>query len=182
LREEQKSADQYIGKKFGMLTVLAATGERVRRARMYRMRCDCGNEIVRRITQVKHGKTVSCGCQRGVRLAPGDGGLNLLFHEYQAGAKKRGLEFQISRDDFTALTAQACHYCGTLPHKTRTFLNAKTDHSRYTYNGIDRVDNIRGYTPNNCVPCCHRCNVAKGTMSRDEFIAMAREVVARHPP
>jgi hypothetical protein len=33
----------------------------------------------------------------------------------------------------------------------------------YTYNGIDRVDNSKGYTPENTVPCCKICNKIKGT-------------------
>ena len=40
----------------------------------------------------------------------------------------------------------------------------------YTYNGIDRVDNTRGYTLDNVVPCCFKCNRAKDTMTKEEFL------------
>jgi 5-methylcytosine-specific restriction endonuclease McrA len=39
----------------------------------------------------------------------------------------------------------------------------------YIYNGIDRIDNERGYLPDNAVPCCKRCNQAKADMAIDEF-------------
>jgi hypothetical protein len=40
-------------------------------------------------------------------------------------------------------------------------------------NGIDRVDNTKGYSVDNCVPCCRRCNVAKADMTPDQFLGWA---------
>lgn len=40
-----------------------------------------------------------------------------------------------------------------------------------TDNGIDRVDNSKGYTSDNCVPCCWACNNAKKNNSSSEFLA-----------
>lgn len=40
----------------------------------------------------------------------------------------------------------------------------------YTYNGIDRMDNAIGYTPNNVVTCCINSNIAKGNMKYHLFI------------
>lgn len=39
----------------------------------------------------------------------------------------------------------------------------------YVYNGIDRVDNTKGYTIDNVVPCCGICNMAKGKLNQQEF-------------
>ena len=41
----------------------------------------------------------------------------------------------------------------------------------YTYNGMDRVDNAKGYVLGNVVPCCHTCNFAKRGMATNEFVA-----------
>ena len=35
--------------------------------------------------------------------------------------------------------------------------------------GIDRIDSSNGYILSNIVPCCEKCNIAKGEMSIDEF-------------
>lgn len=52
---------QYIGKRFGRLTVVSYAGKH---AGMHRWRCicDCGNETVVGQTPLQTGKTKSCGC------------------------------------------------------------------------------------------------------------------------
>ena len=47
-----------------------------------------------------------------------------------------------------------CYYCGKFPNKV---------------NGIDRVNNSVGYTYDNCVPCCKRCNYLKNKTTQEEF-------------
>ena len=36
-------------------------------------------------------------------------------------------------------------------------------------NGIDRVDSSKGYTLDNCVPCCSICNTMKLNYTLQEF-------------
>lgn len=73
------------------------------------------------------------------------------------------------------LFAGACHYCGI---DTPTNHRVDRNGSSFKYNGIDRVDNNRGYTPDNVVTACSFCNLAKREMTRDEFITWARRLVA----
>lgn len=87
-----------------------------------------------------------------------------LNRRYFETADKRRLSFQLSDDEFHALTQGNCHYCGDKPRQLTTSYN----HS-YTYNGIDRVDSGRGYTPGNCVSCCKHCNYMKRDMGLAEF-------------
>ena len=51
----------YIGKRFGNLTVLAYAGKRAGMHR-WRCRCDCGKETIVGQTLLQSGKTKSCGC------------------------------------------------------------------------------------------------------------------------
>jgi hypothetical protein len=46
----------------------------------------------------------------------------------------------------------------------------------FTYNGIDKIDSGKGYTVNNVVSCCKKCNFAKSNMSQGEFIKWIRKV------
>lgn len=39
----------------------------------------------------------------------------------------------------------------------------------YINNGIDRIDNNKGYTIDNVVPCCKMCNQAKNDYTLQEF-------------
>ena len=46
----------------------------------------------------------------------------------------------------------------------------------YKGNGIDRIDNNLGYTVQNSISCCKKCNYAKHKMSYDEFIELVTNI------
>ena len=71
--------------------------------------------------------------------------------------------------EFKILTKENCHYCGAEPSAAgkRTTGNRT---SNYTYNGLDRKDNKKGYEKDNVVPCCGICNHAKHTMNYEDFL------------
>jgi 5-methylcytosine-specific restriction endonuclease McrA len=98
--------------------------------------------------------------------------LNALIQLCAYNARKRNLEFALSRQQFLTLVTTDCHYCGEPPHavKKRTYIGT------FAVNGIDRVDNAHGYVVGNVVSCCPQCNKAKGTLSADEFKAWASRV------
>lgn len=88
---------------------------------------------------------------------------------YQRSAKKKGLAFELTQEQFDELTGERCTYCR----------QPTTDVHR---NGIDRIESDRGYVRDNCVTCCGQCNVAKKKLTRDEFIEHARKVAATPHP
>ena len=79
---------------------------------------------------------------------------------YRNDAKRRGLEFALTREDFDALWGKPCVYCG----------------ARIEGIGIDRTDSGRGYTADNVVPCCWLCNTWKSFMTLEEFRTQLRRV------
>lgn len=87
-----------------------------------------------------------------------------LMGSYNRGAIKRGLIFDLSREDFESIIFQNCCYCGSAP--SLRHLNG----CDIICNGIDRVDNSLGYFTKNCVPACKICNVMKSTNTSDVFI------------
>lgn len=58
----------------------------------------------------------------------------------------------------------ACHYCGVVGGNT-----TNQDRRILKYNGIDRVNNDLGYIGTNVVGCCGTCNLAKQSMTIEEF-------------
>lgn len=52
------------GRRFGRLVALEDVGSNARKDRLWRFRCDCGNEVVEPVTLVVNGKVSSCGCIR----------------------------------------------------------------------------------------------------------------------
>lgn len=63
----------------------------------------------------------------------------------------------IDFDTFSSLVKGKCYYCGQVGSNSTG------------YNGIDRVDNSKGYIEGNVVSCCKQCNRAKGTESAELF-------------
>lgn len=78
------------------------------------------------------------------------------YKSYRRNAKQRGLEFNLTKEEFVELIKSDCKYCG---EKANPF------------NGIDRVDNNEGYIISNCVPCCEWCNKIKMSHSESDMIA-----------
>lgn len=100
------------------------------------------------------------------RKIDGDGAFRELLRRYKRNAHKRSIPFLLTDAQFRHLTSQPCHYCGVDPAST---LPQFSQAANYPHNGVDRKDPSLSYTPENCVPACTRCNMAKGKMGVDEF-------------
>jgi hypothetical protein len=86
------------------------------------------------------------------------------------GYKKKGI---LSIEQIIWLATHNCYYCGNPP------LNSIRQNNNLLgfYNGLDRVDSsIRTYMPNNTVPSCIICNIAKRDRSINDFLAWADRV------
>jgi hypothetical protein len=143
--------------------------------------CDCGT--VKDILQqsLKDGESKSCGCYRKElgeewgrdrSLPNGEAARNEIIYKYKLRAKKENIEWGLTTEQCEQIFKGVCAYCGTEPRKERK-LNYS---SAYTYNGIDRVDNQKGYTKDNVVSCCMRCNYMKSDLSVSEFYAHIKKI------
>jgi hypothetical protein len=92
----------------------------------------------------------------------------MFFINIKLVLKKRNLEFNITKEEFTAISQKNCFYCGLPPNKV--FKAKKVYFGEFVYNGLDRLDNNIGYNLNNIVPCCFRCNRMKSNLSIEEFL------------
>lgn len=160
-------------KHYGQLTVLGLAG-RLHGGAAWLCRCDCGKEIVTRGQHLRDGQTKSCGCIRKAllltyvkRLNLGEAAFNAIFRRMRSDAERRGHNWKLSRAEVRQLTSARCSYCGAEPVR---HTNQARYNGEYPANGIDRVDNERGYTIYNVVSCCARCNRAKATKSKKEFL------------
>lgn len=175
-----------INERYGKLTVieLAAIGKggHIR----YLCSCECGNKIFTTASRLKKNSVQSCGCLRKEQtkimgqnrkgkshLSVGEAGLNKLYNQYQNSAKKRNLPFLLTLDELKTITTNDCYYCDRKPKQV---ISKSSDFGKYTYNGIDRVDNNLGYSLGNCVPCCKICNRAKDVMSEFEFYKWINDI------
>lgn len=163
-----------VGQRFGKLVVIQLDHVEDRETGTciyWKCKCDCGGTRVTSTGHLRHGSTKSCGCLIGEHSKKyknvAEAALYAKYQIYQHGATSRSLNFDLTYKQFVELICSPCYYCGKLPfNEVRTRRNTT---ECAVVNGIDRKDNSIGYTLNNCVPCCTFCNIAKGTLSEDEF-------------
>ena len=65
---KSKECDNFIGKKFGILTCLEYSHSEKGKGHFCKFKCDCGNEKILILSRVKNGYTKSCGCLRKENL------------------------------------------------------------------------------------------------------------------
>lgn len=136
--------------------------------------CDCGNFVVcdgRELTRNSDRSRRSCGCvRRNIEAS-----FVNLFAQYKHKAKERDLEWQLTFEQFKSLVTSPCHYTGRLPQQ-KFVPKGKNPSPSIMWNGIDRLDNSKGYIPDNCVPCWGVVNKMKLTLTKAEFLAICDEV------
>jgi len=79
----------------------------------------------------------------------------VAFSDSRYRAQKKGIAFDLTKEDFEKLRAEICYLCGNIPEGGC---------------GIDREDNDEGYTQKNSRPCCNLCNMMKRDESLSGFI------------
>lgn len=147
--------------------------------RWWMTKCDCGKLVVVNTKRLNNG-VASCGCFSGRTKSFGEAAKQSLYRWYAAGAKRRKKIFDLTFEQFVSITSRPCNYCGAEPRSTWVHHKRKDGspkyHGGYLHNGVDRVDSSKGYSANNCVPCCKACNYAKNDKSVAEFKAWVQAV------
>lgn len=95
-----------------------------------------------------------------------------LYNTYKKRANRKNITFNLTFEEFDCLIQKQCYYCNNEPQ----FPSEKTIKERgninepnFAHNGIDRLDSNKGYTKENCVPCCPKCNMMKWVLNETEF-------------
>ena len=78
----------------------------------------------------------------------------------RVSVEKRNKEISLTKEQYFELIQKPCSYCN--------YFNEEE------INGIDRVDNTKGYILENCIPCCKHCNRMKHILHPVFFIGKAK--------
>lgn len=164
---------------------------------LWNCRCICGNISKVRVGNLTSGISRSCGClqkerslksrriyydsitiERRARSAT-----KRLIGRMKRVARERNYTWEIPDKDAEKLMQEPCYLCGVCGGN---YLMMKGSHAqndvvygKFTYNGLDRVDNSQGYVSGNVRPCCGRCNEIKMSSSLTELIDHCRMLVTR---
>jgi hypothetical protein len=186
ITSERESLD-LNGKTFGHLTVIKKLDKKIGLHNAWLCKCICGKVVEVRAGGLSSGNNISCGCKceenkRSVNIRnkykkyhkpPGEANFNHIYASYISGARRRNLAFELNKEQFRELTSKNCFYCN-LPPKQKMKNSANT--GEIVYNGLDRVDNTKGYTIDNVVPCCKKCNHAKDISTLSDFKTWVKSV------
>lgn len=142
----------------------------------YKVKCiHCGKESVKQYNPNEWRKQSKCiNCSENRIDENITTSLNGLLGEYKDGAKARNIEWNLSNDDFVNLVTSNCIYCGDKPSFRKKHLKHYKVNIPVT--GIDRIDSTKGYSIDNCVPCCSMCNKMKLNYSTSQFINKIKQI------
>jgi hypothetical protein len=186
-RKASISVGDVIGN-FTILEVIPATkpGQHVRG----KIKCSICNGI-KEMYSFNIRRRYSCGCsQKNVstwksvgaknitwKLPYGEAAKNDLYSTYKTSARRRGLNFDIDVIFFTENVVKSCTYCGD--ELTSVKKSQSKSGGDFLYTGIDRIDSSKGYTIDNCVPCCKICNIMKWDLTVEQFTNHIMKISSR---
>jgi hypothetical protein len=155
--------NERIGRRFGRLEVVGIRRERRGKRNMLvaHCRCDCGREKDVDWCNLARGGTKSCGClsreltakhgllaeDNRVRMTV-HGGHGTRLYRIWTGMKRRC--YNRNDKDFTSYGGRGIKVCPEWRGNFAAFREWATSHGYADNLSIDRIDNDRGYSPDNC--------------------------------
>jgi hypothetical protein len=191
--------ESFIGKTYREVEIISLFEKIIngRTVKYFNVKCSCGTEYSHQCTDLLRRKNeyvpVNCGCQidnRDIFRKYGITTYKQVYSNYSRLIDETRNLTPLPYEDWLKIVENPCNYCGEFQYKnpyyvkndpfnrsknktTKVYKKITPDEvvERYTVKccGIDRVDNSLGYTLENSVPCCTRCNIAKGTLTLEDF-------------
>lgn len=145
------------GKKFGRLTVIGRAGYDKHGA-IWKCICDCGRVKEISFRHIANGNTKSCGCLRKeldqIRNKGADnpsykhGGSHSRLYVIWSNMKQRCLNPNAT--EYSAYGGRGITVCSEWLHDFKLFQGWALSHGYQDDLTIDRIDNDKGYSPDNC--------------------------------
>lgn len=101
---------------------------------------------------------------------------NRLYLRLKRSCKERNIFVDLTFNAYKELIVQPCQYCKAPPKAT----NNEPALKGFKFNGLDRIDNKKGYYEQNVVPCCPLCNSMKSKLTHEEFIEHIKKISDNH--
>lgn len=144
-----------IGKKFNRLTVISLADKRNHQTR-WKCKCDCGNECVVYGQYLKSGHTKSCGCYRE-EVRPTQQFKHGYRHTriYGVYGKIKGRCCNPNNPSYPRYGGRGITICEEWMNSPESFCkwayaNGYDENAKYGECTVDRIDNNKGYSPDNC--------------------------------
>lgn len=139
--------DENIGKKFNMLTIKKLSHIKGKYDKYYLCRCECGNEKVIVYRSLKAGVTKSCGCL-AIKTATKHGFSNHKLYFVLQGMIERCTNS--NHRAYCRYGARGISVCDEWIKDKNSFFTWAINNGYQEGLSIDRIDNDKGYYPDNC--------------------------------
>ena len=139
------------GKRFGKLVVIKTAGKTKNGAYLWQCKCDCGNEIIANVGNLKNGHTKSCGCLRVDRCKT-----NFTKHGlehtrlYGIWSDMRLRCYDEKNIAYHRYGGRGITICDEWKNDVKAFYDWATANGYKDSLTIDRIDNDGNYCPENC--------------------------------
>lgn len=150
-----RSHKNLSGQTFGQLYVIECIGSDKHHKRLYRCQCSCGKEKITTQALLKRGEVVSCGCYQKKRQSTKEGLSNKRLYIVYTGMKRRCYNKNVKQyKDYGGRGITMCdEWLGKDGLKNFVEWAESNGYDENAPRGkctIDRIDNDKGYSPNNC--------------------------------
>ena len=139
------------GKRFGKLVAIKTAGKTKNGAYLWKCKCDCGNEIIANVGNLKNGHTKSCGCLRVDRCKT-----NFTKHGlehtrlYGIWSDMRLRCYDEKNIAYHRYGGRGITICDEWKNDVKAFYDWATANGYKDSLTIDRIDNDGNYCPENC--------------------------------
>lgn len=143
------------GQRFGRLTVIERVENAPNRARQWLCLCDCGKETIVVSSSLNSGRTRSCGClsiqkasERIVSLSTTHGRSKTRLYSIWCGMKNRCKN--TTHQAYSNYGGRGITVCEDWLNDFNAFYDWAMENGYQDDLSIDRTDNDKGYSPENC--------------------------------
>lgn len=136
--------EDLVGRTFGRLAVLRML-RRENKRRIWECRCECGKLVEETTHKLTSGAVISCGCKRGQAGAKSAGG---RLYKILNGMKSRC--YNPNATGYKNYGGNGVRICDEWLSDFWAFYKWANSHGYADGLTIDRIDNDKGYSPENC--------------------------------
>ena len=151
--------------KYGKLTIIECIGKDEKNYKLYRCKCDCGNEVIVKGSNLLTGHTKSCGCNKKNQFmthgfASKDERLyaiyNSMFHRC----------YHKNNKGYKYYGAKGIRICDEWQKDIKSFFDFAYSHGYDETKTIDRINSNGNYCPENCRFISKRLNSLRAAFKR----------------
>lgn len=145
------SVKDLTGLQFGRLSVIAFSGKAKNGALLWECLCTCGNRKITTGSKLRTGYVKSCGCL--VRETTGNRARKHGMKNTRLNRIWRSIKYRCSNPnhkDHAIYYDRGIKVCSEWENDFKAFYDWAITHGYRDDLSIDRIDNAKGYSPDNC--------------------------------